>query len=367
MTMKRIIFCACAILLLTSCESTHKKQKEWISDNLANFVWIDTTYDALEEQAYDLLKDLTDKANQAIAEYNDKGDEDDINSYLSAAMLGLSDLYYLSGGSSSAEKKRAQKVEYYIEHSSSLLEQLEESIMDCFSYRDSSLAVDRIPDNQYIFKALLGEPDNIPEIDDEDIEYLAKLIAVSVFQDMERPAVSSIQYDKDRGLWLVRMDDADNQYVKFYERTDGEYDVEYSSGLNDEGEPDTDEKYTTDFSGRKPTVEKLYGIWRSDNSKDGTAGFLIDKEGARTGYDIKTLEAKGDTGYKQWASTIKNGIAYSDEACSIDIDDDGKINFRDSDLGYLYHSFYLDPTGKIMVDAYDNVTVFIKQKSNGNK
>ena len=106
--MKKILFLLLPTALLIGCNTTTKNQKVWIYETLPEYVWIDKTYDALEQDADQRTDKYVAWANQAIEEYNDKGESDDLNALIAADLWGLSDLYLLGGGSSSAEKKGPQ-------------------------------------------------------------------------------------------------------------------------------------------------------------------------------------------------------------------------------------------------------------------
>ena len=111
--MKKILFLLLPTALLIGCNTTTKNQKVWIYETLPEYVWIDKTYDALEQDADQRTDKYVAWANQAIEEYNDKGESDDLNALIAADLWGLSDLYLLGGGSSSAEKKRAAVINKY--------------------------------------------------------------------------------------------------------------------------------------------------------------------------------------------------------------------------------------------------------------
>lgn len=54
---------------------------------------------------------------------------------------------------------------------------------------------------------------------------------------------------------VLRIDNAENQYVKFYLREDENYDVEYSNSINANGEPLTDNTITTSLHRDDPKTE----------------------------------------------------------------------------------------------------------------
>lgn len=379
--MKKLFFLL-SITLFIGCNSTQKNQKTWIYETLPEYVWIDKTYDALEQDADQRTDKYVAWANQAIEEYNDKGESDDLNTLIAADLWGLSDLYLLGGGSSSAEKKRAAVINKYKKNSEAVLGALASELENSFTYRDSSYEITVSLTDEEIFHTLFGTPESIPEINYTGISNVAKWIAVNTFQGMERPVISSCEYDKEKDLWVVRMDNADTQYVKFYKRDDGEYDVEYGSTLKKDGTPDSEDTYITNFTGKnpeikeqptkpaeisfrkcdKPTMEMLYGVWHSYNPVDEFVEVTISKDGIQRGYDINYLESKGDSGYKEWGNRTENGVVYGKGFEEVSIGDDGRIFICDPDLGYVYYTFYLDESNSFMVDEETQKVIFKKIK-----
>ena len=96
---------------------------------------------------------------------------------------------------------------------------------------------------------MYGTPERISTIDESGVFQYARMITIHEIAQLERPVIVSYEYDKERDLWIVRLDSMENQYVKFFERNDGDYDMEYSSKLNADGTPKTDSKVTITFEG----------------------------------------------------------------------------------------------------------------------
>lgn len=307
------LFLLLSITLFIGCNSTQKNQKTWIYETLPEYVWIDKTYDALEQDADQRTDKYVAWANQAIEEYNDKGESDDLNTLIAADLWGLSDLYLLGGGSSSAEKKRAAVINKYKKNSETVLSVLTSEIDKSFSYRDSSYEITASLTDEEIFHSLFGTPNNIPEMNYEGISNVAKWIAVNTFQDMERPVIASCEYQKEKDLWVVRMDNADTQYVKFYKRDDGEFDVEYGSKLKTDGTPDSEDTYTTNFKNGKKVqsasstdseesilkgVRAIYAAIADDNSNFIELDQKYTSAGLKKAIDdVNAYDEKNNEGY----------------------------------------------------------------------
>ena len=103
-----VILCTESSAIFCKNRTKNSARRKNAGQVLPEYVWIDKTYDALEQGADQRTNKYVAWANQAIEEYNDKGESDDLNTLIAADLWGLSDLYLLGGGSSSAEKKGPQ-------------------------------------------------------------------------------------------------------------------------------------------------------------------------------------------------------------------------------------------------------------------
>lgn len=245
--MKKLIAFIPALFFLFACNSLQKTQSEWITTFLPDQLWEDITFEAVNDE-YDRITDVfVDMRDNAISAFNDKGDEDDLNTLRSAQFWGLEDLYELNGGNSDKVKQRNAIIERYDDNFSQVTETLGEAMGTYLSLRDSSLSSVRVPSDKELFTILYGTPERVSTIDERGIYQYARLITIREISELERPEVASCEYDKNRHLWVVRLDNAENQYVKFYERNNGGYDMEYSSILNADGTPKTDKKVAITF------------------------------------------------------------------------------------------------------------------------
>lgn len=338
--MKKLFFLLLPTALLIGCNTTTKNQKTWIYETLPEYVWIDKTYDALEQDADQRTDKYIAWANQAIEEYNDKGESDDLNTLIAADLWGLSDLYLLGGGSSSAEKKRAAVINKYKKNSEAVLGALASELENSFTYRDSSYEITVSLTDEEIFHTLFGTPESIPEINYTGISNVAKWIAVNTFQGMERPVISSCEYDKEKDLWVVRMDNADTQYVKFYKRDDGEYDVEYGSKLKTDGTPDSEDTYTTNFKNGKKV--------QSASSTDSEESIL---KGVRAIYAAFANEDPNLTELDQKYSSTSLKKAIDDVIAYDKKNNDGYIGFFEFDYHVMGQDFYNISITELKVDS----------------
>lgn len=92
-------------------------------------------------------------------------------------------------------------------------------------------------DYEEICRRFLGTPTSYSEPESDQLYEVAELNVKATLQNLSRPKIASCQYDKDKQLWTVRIDNGDNQYVKFYKRDDGDFDIEYGNFLNVHGQP----------------------------------------------------------------------------------------------------------------------------------
>ena len=98
--MKKLIALVPALFVLFACNSLHKRQSEWITTFLPDQLWEDITFEAVDDE-YDRITDVfVDLADNAITAFNEKGEEDDLNTIRAAQFWGLEDLYELNGGNS---------------------------------------------------------------------------------------------------------------------------------------------------------------------------------------------------------------------------------------------------------------------------
>ena len=242
--MKKVLFFVAAIFLLSACGFEQNKQREWISGNLPEYLWRDITYDAVNTEYHRVYDMLVEKANNAISAYSRKGRQDDLENMRFAYAWGLGDLYELGGGNSSDVKKRNAAIEKYKTNFERVTALLPSMIGGNLHLRDSSYRVTSMPSDDEIFKTLLGTPGKIATDNDDDISFYCRLITVHALEPLERPVIANCEYNKERDLWNVRVDNANNQYVKFYKRDDGDYDVEYSDELKADGTPNSENSIT---------------------------------------------------------------------------------------------------------------------------
>ena len=275
--MKKLIALIPVLFILFACNSVQKMQNEWITTFLPEQLWEDMTLEAVNDE-YERISDVFfDMGNDAITAFNDKGEEEDLSTMRSAYFLGLGELYELGGGNSDKVKQRNAVIERYKTHFSRVTEMFRDAMGNCLSLRDSSLSNVHVPSDKELFNILYGTPERMSTIDERSIYQYARLITIHEISQLERPVVASCDYDKSRDLWVVRLDNIDNQYVKFYERNDGDYDMEYSSKLNTDGTPKTDTKVTITFKDDKD--RKQSSPKSGSSSSNQTSGNGASKQG----------------------------------------------------------------------------------------
>lgn len=243
--MKKIVF----ILLLTAtfsgCSPEKELQKKWISENLSTLVWNDVTYEALNNEYQELSSLLIDYSNQCMNTYFDKSVDTYYGNNFRSELLRTFDEIDTIFGGESFNTKRDKTINRYKSSCESRIENLRENLGVCLRLRDSLLvATEWHPDDDVFCSMLLGEPEDIPRLSSEEEFEIARNLTINLFYEMSKPTISAIEYISEYEVWLVRMDNADNQYVKFYLRDDESYDVEYGCELDITGSPDTDESFT---------------------------------------------------------------------------------------------------------------------------
>ena len=235
-------------LLLISCSNEEQEQKQWIYDNLPTKVWQDVTYERLDAEYKRLSSSLINLANNAKDLYYTNAVEEYYGSSWASEFLRSFDQLGSYLGESSYNSRRDEAIASYKRHCEGVLEDLANEMVSWLFLRDSTFyGCDFERSDEEIFKMLMGTPGHTPNLSYEQKKEIAREIVINTFQPMvgNKPAIASVEYNKDIKLWSVRMDNAENQYVKFYPREDGEYDVEYSSSINANGEPITDNTIIT--------------------------------------------------------------------------------------------------------------------------
>ena len=212
------------IIFLTGC--VDNKQEQWLYENFQDKIWYNAVTDAYEAEFQRLSVSLRNYANEAIEDYRGR-------------------TYFPSwdgswGNGYSSASSRNNEIAKYKEHSEKALKRLHHYLLLCKYLRE-----EEIPKGPYyrsdaeIFELLMGRPYKIPHLEMEDEVDIADGIAIKVSKKLlkSKPILCSVEYKWRQKLWLVRMDNADNQYVKFYPREDGKYDVEYGNNINADGDP----------------------------------------------------------------------------------------------------------------------------------
>lgn len=129
-------------------------------------------------------------------------------------------------------------INQYREHCTEVINKLCDYYSVCLnSFRDSLCTVQDYYDSDEIFRSFLGSPTSFSQPELEQLYGVAELNVKAALQQLSKPKIASCQYDKEKQLWTVRIDNGDNQYVKFYKRDDGDFDIESGNSLNIHGQP----------------------------------------------------------------------------------------------------------------------------------
>jgi len=276
--MKRAIFCFYASLILmniTSCDPNHTKKfnkineddisgyeefiqkypsstlvteaknrittalhKKWIYNNLPKRIWDNLAYDAVNNEYRRLVDVLTDFANANIERYYDNEMDDE---EMKASFLGSS--YYDNSFSnqmnysiwgietaSEARRRRNSVIEGYKIRYNSAKDRLKSYFERCLSYKDSTITDDwSFHGDQEICEILLSGVTSDNSGSFTDCMRISQDVIKRVLSGLSYPTISSCTFNEARDFWVVRLDHADNYYVKFFPRDDGDFDIEYSS------------------------------------------------------------------------------------------------------------------------------------------
>ena len=218
---------------------TTAKHKNWIYNNLPDRVWDNLALDAINKEYRRLVDLLTDYANSNIDRYYDK--ERDIEESR-ASSLGstyydnsLSNQFNMSlwgiETASDARRRRNNAIEAYKSRYNSVTSNLKSSFESCLSYKDSTITDDwKSYGDKEICDMLLG---SVTSGTASGTYYNCMMISQNVIKrvlsGLSHPVISSCSFNEEKDLWVVRLDHADNYYVKFFPRDDGDFDIEYSS------------------------------------------------------------------------------------------------------------------------------------------
>ena len=276
--MKRAIFCFSASLILmtiTSCDPNHTKkfdqideddisgyeefiqkyptstlvteaqnristalQKQWIYHNLPKRIWDNLAFDAINKEYGRIVDFLADYANANISQYYDKERtrmrenasiwgssyyDDSFSNRMSFNLWGLET-------ATDARERQDETIDAYISRYNNVKSNLKESFESGLSYRDSTITDDwSIIYDDEICDLLLGDVTSNASGSYYNCLKISQNAIKRVLSGLSYPAISSCTFNETRDLWVVRSDYADNYYVKFFPRDDGEFDIEYSS------------------------------------------------------------------------------------------------------------------------------------------
>jgi hypothetical protein len=242
--MKKFFYTLIALGLLVSCSNMKSGQQKWIMDNLPTRIWHTMAYETVNAEYLRLRDVLSNYASDAISSFYMDGYNEYQNNKRYAQEWGLGSLYEYLEGSTYDFSRSDAVADAYKERYSNAIRTLADEIGNCLYLCDEQLELQDIITDREIFNELIGTPDYAPSPSSDRIRELAEWITTMALQGMSKPTISLCEYDKKNELWSVRMDNADNQYVKFYPRDDGKCDVEYSSAINANGMPVNGNKLT---------------------------------------------------------------------------------------------------------------------------
>lgn len=367
--MKKIILMAWSITaLLTSCNSELQLQKKWIYERIPDKVWCQTTYDSLENDYKQLCEAMTRYESDAIAKFEDEGDLEDLGALYVAQLFGLEDLYLLSGASNNQGKIREKVIAKYKEHCSTVIRNLNIDFGRCLALRDSSIGAQDDYSYYYLCERLLGVPDSIQKISREEQYEMILTNASAIIQEIKHPTISHCDYNKEKKLWTVRMDNTNNQYVVFHERDDKEYDVTFGSKLDANGEPKASEQIRVTLKEKaipanavdkvrsnkkfvpckKPTIEMSYGLWKTDIIDDDIQELYITKDYVQRWYDANKVAEKNGIEY---AGLYNGKTIYEVDRELWELSKEGIYQICDDE--YSYGEYLMDESKTFMVDKYD--------------
>lgn len=213
--------------------------KKWIYSNIESKLWEEATYDAVNgafESLSNYVSDYMEKQVQACRSSWQSGDRER-DSFFGT---GWRSLNYILGGDSweKTVSDRNKIISNYQNHCAEVMELLGGYYSDRLSaYRDSLCEVQDYYGNEEICNIVLGTPKSFNEPDTEFLYKIADLNVQAALKNVAKPTISSCTYDKEKQLWTVRLDHGESQYVKFYKRDDGDYDIERGNALNIHDEP----------------------------------------------------------------------------------------------------------------------------------
>ena len=215
------------------------KQKKWIYDNLPKRVWDDLASNAINNEYQRLVDLITDYGNSSINRYYNKERETDraraslygsgyydesFSTQVYAALLGIET-------AAGARNRRDSAINAYKKRHDIVKSNLKSSFENCLSYKDSTIVDDyQLYSDQEICEMLLGRVTSKPTSNSlQSYDDIAQSATKRILSGMLHPVISSCTYNEGLGFWVVRLDHADNHYVKFFPRDDGDFDIEYNT------------------------------------------------------------------------------------------------------------------------------------------
>ena len=237
--MKKAVFIVVVFLQFIACVPEREKQREWITEDLGWYMW-SAIYDvALENEASHLNELIQSNAEDVVSSYESWNQAtNQFASQIARAFLGdFVDIY-----DSAADKQRDRLINKYHDNVDNVSRKLidavhlqgdrineelrlelrlrrlfeEEPVVDDFQIRQlvDSLQLFDIDVYDDFWRALIGTPEKIISPPDSVISQIGFCYAVRALVGIKMPVVTSCKYSKKMDLWVVRVDNADNQFVK---------------------------------------------------------------------------------------------------------------------------------------------------------
>lgn len=381
---KHIFFAALSLLAFTACNKEMKFQESWITNELEARVYSTKSAETVQTETQRVIDYCLERANNSLGKFSQNANENIRKTEARANLFGLNDLYRMMGTSAGEEeRKNAQAtMNRYKSKSENTIDRLREEI-DKILLRENTgmMGQDSFSDEE-IFYGLFGTPAKPAKPSDMEIQMYAETIAGFALLNMGKPTITNISYDKSKECWYVRMDNYDDQYVRFTKRNDGDYDINYGSTVGASGYPEgemltisanyrpttikeTNEKeddhestdnivqYDDGHAITNPKPEVFIGLWETeekDSKINITSTYIQEwrdpKKLAEEGCTASAQEYKGKTVFdctrQQWY--LEGGV------------------LKVTDGEYLYDDFVIDKSKEFIYRTNEYERKFYKSK-----
>lgn len=235
-------------------------QEKWIAKELPLRIWDQQVEDMTDEKYRQVYYMLEKQSEEAAKKYSTGEKESSKEMHLIASLFGAGEIFSLLDNTDS---RIESQINSYDKHFSSVLNTLGQYMAHyANTLKDERLKKVPAYSNSDIFDLLIGPPGNMANPSYYTIEQISYSLVNNMLAGARKPSVASSEYNYLDKCWSVRMDNAPNEIVRFYRRSDGRFEVSWDGNKEivefseKQSEESTSLKARSADTGKKAVREK---------------------------------------------------------------------------------------------------------------